>query len=131
MKNKKGYTLVELIVAIAIASILFVAIGAGTIFLIRLQNSSLENSATTLKIISLKDYIIKNEVISNDFVIDNNEHTLSRNDELLLSDVYIVSIEFETIDVNSDESNDFYKCTITYYDQDIEKALPFVVKAVN
>ncbi len=58
---KKGYTLVELIVGIACASIVLASVTATIFFVSRSTNEVINNSEINYKLTNLRDYILDNE----------------------------------------------------------------------
>ena len=121
MKKRNAFTLVELLVTIAVSSILFLTVASAFYFLVVLNTNTIENSSTAFNVRALRAYIMQDEV-RNDlkdayqnsedlnaiFVFNPETNSLSYNTKVISHDVPYVSVTF---DVNSD---DFLVCTITY-----------------
>lgn len=75
---KKGYTLVELLVGIACASIVLVSVTATVFFVSRSTNEVISNSEINYKLTNLRDYILENQ----DTLIANNVTKDSTSDDI-------------------------------------------------
>ena len=61
MKKKKAFTLVELIVAMAVTLILFASIGLAFYFVVASNNNALESSAMNIKVRTVREYVLANK----------------------------------------------------------------------
>ena len=129
MKKKKAFTLVELIVAMAVTLILFASIGLAFYFVVASNNNALESSAMNIKVRTVREYVLANkEDIDVNYELQYNEETKA------LTDVHtgkeIIS-DSEYIKVTFLEENSALVCNIEYKEtttrKDLEK-LSFVVK---
>lgn len=107
---KKGFTLIELIISIALYSIILVMISS-TFFAVAKLGDMISNNSNSKSEIYLLEKIIKKElysgsVITTDedylFDIDGytytfNEHQFIKNDEVIFSNQSIIDIEVENI----------------------------------
>ncbi len=75
---KKGYTLVELIVGIACATIVLTSITATVFFVSKSTNEVISNSEINYKLTNLRDYILENQ----DTLIANNVTKDSTSDDI-------------------------------------------------
>ena len=75
---KKGYTLVELLVSIACASIVLASLTATIFFVNRSTNQVINNSEINYKLTNLRDYILENQ----DTLIANNVTKDSTSDDI-------------------------------------------------
>ena len=75
---KKGYTLVELLVGIACASIVLASLTATIFFVNRSTNQVITNSEINYKLTNLRDYILENQ----DTLIANNVTKDSTSDDI-------------------------------------------------
>lgn len=111
---KKGFTLIELIISIALYSIILVMISS-TFFAVAKLGDMISNNSNSKSEIYLLEKIIKKElysgsVITTDeddlFNIDGysytfNEHQFIKNDEVIFSNQSIIDIEVENIEVEN------------------------------
>lgn len=91
----KGFTLVELLVTMAVTAISLTMI-SGTIYLtVKISNDVIYNSSQSYKIMKLKDYIIDNKITTNtDFVIDSTNDDLIYRGNTLFNDINVKEISF-------------------------------------
>lgn len=75
---KKGYTLVELLVGIACASIVLASVTATIFFVSRSTNEVINNSEINYKLTNLRDYILDNR----DVLIDKTITSESTSDDI-------------------------------------------------
>lgn len=75
---KKGYTIVELLVGIACASIVLASLTATIFFVNRSTNQVINNSEINYKLTNLRDYILENQ----DTLIANNVTKDSTSDDI-------------------------------------------------
>ncbi len=129
MKKKKAFTLVELIVAMAVTLILFASIGLAFYFVVASNNNALESSAMNIKVRTVREYVLANkEDIDVNYELQYNEETKALTD--VQTGKEIIS-DSEYIKVTFLEENSALVCHIEYKEpttrKDLEK-LSFVVK---
>ena len=110
---KKGFTLVEVIVALAVAAILLGMIATSFYFMTKLSNKVLDESNNNYKIFIVKDYIIDNNITSD---VSVNDGDVIINNKEIVFDSDITKIAF----------ND-NKCVITYLKEDKECKIEFII----
>ena len=129
MKKKKAFTLVELIVAMAVTLILFASIGLAFYFVVASNNNALESSAMNIKVRTVREYVLANkEDIDVNYELQYNEETKALTD--VQTGKEIIS-DSEYIKVTFLEENSALVCNIEYKEtttrKDLER-LSFVVK---
>lgn len=103
----KGFTLVELMVAIFIASI-SLALVSGTIYFgVQIANKTMLESSITYKIMKIKDFIIEKQIT------DANQFSFS-DDKIYYADNLLFD-EIEIKDISFYSQDDFVYSSITYY----------------
>lgn len=107
---KKGFTLIELIISIALYSIILVMISS-TFFAVAKLGDMISNNSNSKSEIYLLEKIIKKELYSGSVITTNedslfnidgytytfNEHQFIKNDEVIFSNQSIIDIEVENI----------------------------------
>ncbi len=93
MKIKKGFTLVELMVAIACSSIVLVGLFGAFSFLLTQQNRAVSIAEDTYQLPAIRDYICKNNITS-DAELTITDGTITHNGSILASDTEITAIIF-------------------------------------
>lgn len=112
---KRGFTLVELVVALAVSSILIALIGTSFYFITRLSTNVITNSNNNYKLFSVRDYIIAN-VTNDDSIKISDDGDVTIADKVIASDSNI-----KKIIINDN------KCTITYLVDNEECVLEFLL----
>lgn len=142
---KKGYTLVELLVCIACASIVLASITATIFFVNRSTNQVITNSEINYKLTNLRDYILENQdtLIANNvtkdstsddiksysesqFIFDENKLYIKVNNEVkyTMSDTPITNIYYY-----KEVDSRFLKCMINYdRSNSLHDTYSFIVK---
>ena len=93
MKNKKGFTLVEVLVTIALTSLVLVSVGSSIYFISEITSKAMKGSSLNYQLLTVRDFIIKNELEDNtNFNFKDDD--LYYIDTLLVSDTSINSIDF-------------------------------------
>lgn len=107
---KKGFTLIELIISIALYSIILVMISS-TFFAVAKLGDMISNNSNSKSEIYLLEKIIKKELYSGSVITTNedslfnidgdtytfNEHRFIKNDEVIFSNQSIIDIEVKNI----------------------------------
>lgn len=142
---KKGYTLVELLVGIACASIVLASITATIFFVSKSTNEVISNSEINYKLTNLRDYILENQdtLIANNvtkdstsddiksysesqFVFDENKLYIKVNNEVkyTMSETPITNIYYY-----KEVDSRFLKCMINYdRSNSLHDTYSFIVK---
>lgn len=123
MKNKKGFTLVEVLVTIALTSLVLVSVGSSIYFISQITSKAMKNSALNYQLLTVRDFIIKNEIEDNtnfNFKDDNLYYI----DTLLASNTSIKSIDFYL-------KEKFVYSNINYLKENLNLVLTFAVKTVD
>ncbi len=102
VSKKKGFTLVELLVAIACGTIILTTVITSLYFISRMGNKLTSNSSNLYKISIVRDYIVKNDIKDGVVVIDGD---VIINEKTIVYDSLI-----KEININNDI------CTIIYDD---------------
>lgn len=113
MKKRKAFTLVELLVTIAVSAIFMVSIGTAFYFAVVLNDNTLENASMSYKVRTVREYILANKEDKDDswsFIYDEEERTLTdvTGSKVVVKDAAYIGVNF---DLNEDN---FLECTITY-----------------
>lgn len=123
MKNKKGFTLVEVLITIALTSLVLVSVGSSIFFISQITSKTMKNSALNYQLLTVRDFIIKNELEDNtNFNFKDND--LYYVDTLLASDTSIKSIDFYLKD-------QFVYSNINYLKENLNLVLTFAVKIID
>ncbi len=123
MKNKKGFTLVEVLVNIALTSLVLVSVGSSIYFISEITSKAMKGSSLNYQLLTVRDFIIKNELEDNtNFNFKDDD--LYYIDTLLVSDTSINSIDFFV-------KNQFVYSSIKYFKENFDAVLSFVVKTIN
>ena len=142
---KKGYTIVELLVSIACASIVLASLTATIFFVNRSTNQVINNSEINYKLTNLRDYILENQdtLIANNvtkdstsddiksysesqFVFDENKLYIKVNNEVkyTMSETPITNIYYY-----KEVDSRFLKCMINYdRSNSLHDTYSFIVK---
>ena len=142
---KKGYTLVELLVGIACASIVLASLTATIFFVSRSTKQVITNSEINYKLTNLRDYILENQdtLIANNvtkdstsddiksysesqFVFDENKLYIKVNNEVkyIMSETPITNIYYY-----KEVDSRFLKCMINYdRSNSLHDTYSFIVK---
>lgn len=142
---KKGYTIVELLVGIACASIVLASLTATIFFVNRSTNQVINNSEINYKLTNLRDYILENQdtLIANNvtkdstsddiksysesqFVFDENKLYIKVNNEVkyTMSETPITNIYYY-----KEVDSRFLKCMINYdRSNSLHDTYSFIVK---
>lgn len=111
---KKGFTLVELIVALAVAAILLGMVSTSFYFISKISNTVLNESNNNYKLFIVKDYIIDNNINNSVNVVDGD---VIINNKEIVYDSSITNITF----------NNNNRCIITYLKEDEECQIEFLI----
>lgn len=123
MKDKKGFTLVEVLVTIALTSLVLVSVGSSIYFISEITSKAMKGSSLNYQLLTVRDFIIKNELEDNtNFNFKDDD--LYYIDTLLVSDTSINSIDFFV-------KNQFVYSNIKYFKENFDAVLSFVVKTIN
>lgn len=121
--NKKGFTLVELLVTIACSAIFLITLTMVFVFVQKINNNLIKKSSNMYKVRNVKNYILNNYNDNDTITVDGN-------------DIYynIYEGESKKIASNTDiksvvitKSDDYVYCTITY-DINTLKEFKFIIK---
>lgn len=126
MKRKKGFTLVELIVAIACSSIVLLGMVSSVYFLYKMNDKVLSDSSINYNISKVKDQILDNEYFDESkFEVSNK--SLLYDGKVISSGVEIVGFDIEEkVDRNN---NTFTYCTIQYNNSEgLTESINFIIK---
>jgi len=132
MNKRKGFTLIEVVVAVACSAVLIGGISACYIMITGLNDAVIKNSANLYKIASIRDYIVNNydDAFSESIVYDSVGGTSSL---VAISDDGDVSIASETVASDTQITKISFTvkdglsfCNITYNDG-ADKTYSFVV----
>lgn len=123
MKDQKGFTLVEVLVTIALTSLVLVSVGSSIYFISEITSKAMKGSSLNYQLLTVRDFIIKNELEDNtNFNFKDDD--LYYIDTLLVSDTSINSIDFFV-------KNQFVYSNIKYFKENFDAVLSFVVKTIN
>ncbi len=129
MKNKKrGFTLIETLVAIACSSIVFLSMISSLYFLSVMNNKVLLDSSINYNLANLKDTIIENKYFDeNKFSIDENSKNLLYDGKIISNGVEIVACNiYEKFDSNNQK---FVYCFIRYINSsNIVENMVFIIE---
>lgn len=112
MKTNKGFTLVELLVAILCTTLTLSMIMATFIFLTRTSDKVIGESENLYKIQSVKTYIIHHYQGT---LPEPNEYIVSEGIVYHLTNIVVTDSKIETI--RFDETDGFIQCKIIYENQ--------------
>lgn len=116
MKKRKAFTLVEILVTIAVSAILMVSVGTAFYFVVILNENTIENSSMAYKVRAVRQYILANkdsvgDTYDDDIIYVEDARSLvdynPSEDKVIISDSAYVNVDIYTED-------GFLKCTITY-----------------
>ena len=136
-KSRKAFTLVELLVAISVATVLIAAVAATLIFVIRTTKRADEAAEMTFKVRTVREYILSEDVvdsitIGDEFIYSEEDSTLydvTRDNKAVVSDALYMNVMF-----SKDEDEMFLICEINYkpYSKSDEmEQITFVVKQIG
>lgn len=136
-KSRKAFTLVELLVAISVATVLIAAVAATLIFVIRTTKRADEAAEMTFKVRTVREYILSEDVvdsitIGDEFIYSEEDRTLydvTRDNKAVVSDALYMNVMF-----SKDEDEMFLICEINYkpYSKSDEmEQITFVVKQIG
>ncbi len=142
LKKKRGFTLIELMVAITCAIVLLGALSASLFSVISLSSSVMHDSASDFQIVTVRDYILQNPTIEfkqADQVapaglylwIDEDHNIFSHDGSIekrIVTDSIIDNIVFYT-DTKADDKK-FKVCTFEFLTKEKRNPLSFVVAEV-
>lgn len=135
MQRKKGFTLVELLVALVCAALVLSMITAAVIFLSKMNNGATNESKTLFQLQTVKDFVQKNtkidlenfgildfnykvedgKVIHKTVVADESENPQTLEEQVVVSNSLIEGITFSSKTENvSSNTVKIFTCTITY-----------------
>ena len=137
IKSRKAFTLVELLVAISVATVLIAAVAATLIFVIRTTKRADEAAEMTFKVRTVREYILSEDVvdsitIGDEFIYSEEDSTLydvTRDNKAVVSDALYMNVMF-----SKDEDEMFLICEINYkpYSKSDEmEQITFVVKQIG
>ena len=112
---KRGFTLVEVVVALALSSILLALVGTSFYFITKLSTNVIDNSSNNYKLFSVRDYIISTKPSNEDIEVSNDGDVIIKGNTI----VYDSQIS----DINIIDN----KCTITYLVDNSEYVLSFIL----
>ena len=124
-RKNKGFTLVEIVVALACFTLISVGVFACFDLVYRSAYIVLQNSRNIYNLGTLKDYIMELEEIEDDSFSINDEGDVVYNEDVIINDTSISSIDFEPIDGR------FVKCKIIYLENKETCEFTFLVKGGN
>lgn len=134
--KRNGFTLVELLVAMTLATFLLGSISASLYSVISLSTSVMHDSASDFQIVTLKDYVISkpdldNQSNGNDdyLLVDTNydiHHFEKGNERIILKDTIIQNIVFD-MKSNESDAKKFKTCTFEFIEKENRKPFTFVV----
>lgn len=129
MKNKRrGFTLVETLVAIACTTIVFLSLVSSLYFLSVMNNKVLLDSSINYNLAKLKDTIIDNEYFDESkFSIDEANKNLLYDGKVISNGIEIVGYDiYEKVDLNNQV---FTYCLIQYINSsNTAKNITFIIK---
>lgn len=105
-RKRKGFTLVELLVALACAALFLACVSASMVFISRLGGKVLADSSDLYKLGSLCDYIRENKIVSADRISVGEGGSVGVDGKELFSESNITGVAFETAD-------GFVRCVVT------------------
>lgn len=135
MQRKKGFTLVELLVALVCAALVLSMITAAVIFLSKMNNGATNESKTLFQLQTVKDFVQKNtkidlenfgildfnykvedgKVIHKTVVADESGNPQTLEEQVVVSNSLIEGITFSSKTENvSSNTVKIFTCTITY-----------------
>ena len=125
-RHKKGFTLVELIVAIACSTIVFLSVTSSVYFIYRMNNKVLSESSINYNLAKLKNQIIDNKYFDED-KFDVSNKNLLYDGKTISNSVEVISIDiYDEIDRNQ---NVFTYCQIQFINADgLAENLNFIIK---
>ncbi len=120
MRKSKGFTLVELLVAIAVSVVVMALVGTTLVFLHRLDANAISSSETMHKIQVVRDFVLQSQEVANQLQgqsQDGNPITdlLSvQDDQILFGQTVIVTDCKQISQVSFAKNGEFWQCTIVY-----------------
>ena len=120
--SKKAFTLVELLFAVAVSSILVILIVASVSFINTANGISVDNSSSMYDLRKVKDYIIEEKITSN----KNYSYVdgcIYYKDDKVMENLY-----FDDLSFSFTKTNDVTRCTINYLVNEDNNEITFVVK---
>ena len=125
-KGKKGFTLVEILVAIACSTIVFLSVTSSVYFIYRMNNKVLSESSINYNVSKVKNYILDNEYFDEN-KFDVSDKNLFYDGKKISNGVEIVDIDiYENIDQND---NTFTYCKISSINSEgLADYINFIIK---
>lgn len=124
--KKRGFTLIELLVALSCSTIVLLLLSTSIFFIIKVNNTVINDSSTTYKVFQLKDYILNNEDIDEYIYDETNQCLIVKKGEeeiILFKNVKKINVDFYN------DENGFKCCSIAYTtSNDKVDKLNFVLK---
>lgn len=124
--NKKGFTLVELLVTIACSAIFLITLTMVFVFVQKINNNLIKKSSNMYKVRNVKNYILNNYNDNDTITVDGNDiyyNIYEGESKKIASNTDIKSVVITTTD-------DYVYCTITY-DINTLKEFKFIIKPSN
>lgn len=128
-KKRKGYTLAEILVAIACSSIVLLILFSSLYFLGVTNNKVLLDSSINYNLAITKDYIIDNELTDESkFSINESSKNLFYEDKQISNGIEIISFDiYEKKDLENDVT--LVYCLIEYKNSsDLHQIFEFIIK---
>lgn len=124
--NKKGFTLVELLVTIACSAIFLITLTMVFVFVQKINNNLIKKSSNMYKVRNVKNYILNNYNDNDTITVDGDDiyyNIYEGESKKIASNTNIKSVVITTAD-------DYVYCTITY-DINTLKEFKFIIKPSN
>jgi len=132
MRKRKAFTLVELLVAMAISSVLIATVAVSLFFVLKTSNNVQDSADMNYKARTVRDYILSDTILPNitttyEFSYDNNAKALKdvAKNKVVVSGALFMKVTF------TENGDGFIVCDIEYKANESKETsdmLSFVVK---
>ena len=120
MRKSKGFTLVELLVAIAVSVVVMALVGTTLVFLHRLDTNAITSSETMHQIQVVRDFVLQSQDVANQLQSNSQQDEPITNlivveDGNILFDQTVIATDSKQISqVSFAQKGEFWQCTIVY-----------------
>lgn len=121
---KKGFTLLELIMAISTFAILLTTMTAGFLFISKSNGFSIDKSTASFNLRNIRDYIIDKNINDNTLIsyVDNNVYVVDNDESVAI----FKDLPFDALVFNFSSSNNINYCSINYTLNDNTSTFKFI-----
>lgn len=120
MRKSKGFTLVELLVAIAVSVVVMALVGTTLVFLHRLDTNAITSSETMHQIQVVRDFVLQSQDVATELSQSSQQDEpitdlIVVEDGKILFDQTVIATDSKQISqVSFAKKGEFWQCTIVY-----------------